>query len=535
MTTRRCFVAGGLAATLMPAAARNPEIGLLRIRDDQPAHLINPLIFGSNEIGVMDKGPTSASLDARAGVMARRLGGDLMTGYNWVNNATNAGKNYRHSNGAFLLEALEVAEERWSHPAAVIETMHDMSLELGAKSLVTLPLAGHVAADMAGAVSPREAAPSRRFVPVVWQSNKQADDAIDSAVADIPHLLARLVKTYGSAADARGIHAYALDNEPGIWFQNHPRLTPERVGIADFIERSIAAARVVKTIDPAAQVFGPASWGATEMVSFQDAPDWPGFRDKGSFLAAYLDAFRQASEREGRRLLDVLDVHWYPFHRSGGLFRTEDPALDEALLAAPRSLSEPGFREDSWVSRALRDNQSLALPILPSLRRLVENWFPGTGIAVTEFNYGGAGRLAAGLALADALGRFAEQDIAFATHWGSLDGWLNEAYRLFRLPDAAGGRFEGRFIRIEGESGPDIAGYGAVTPDALQLVLINKSAEERIIEIDFAGGRARTPAGALGFDAELGGTMPLEPPEMAEGEHCRLTLPARSARRYAFR
>lgn len=544
MTTRRAFVAGGLVAGGFVAAKRaagtaaagqGDAVTQITLRDDQPAHAVNPLIFGSNEIGVMDKGPPSASLDARAGVTARRLGGDLMTGYNWVNNATHAGKNHRHANGPFLLEALQLPKEQWSRPAALIETMHRASLALGAKSLVTLQLAGAVAADMAGAVTPQDTAPSSRFVPVVWDSQRRASDPIDPAIADIPQLLARLVETFGSAADAGGIHAYALDNEPGLWFQNHPRLRRDRIGIGAFIARSIAAARVIKSIDPAARVFGPASWGATEMVSFQDAPDWPAFRSKDSFLAAYLDAFRQASEQDGRRLLDVLDVHWYPFHNAGSLFRTENPVLDSALLDAPRALSEAGFREDSWVPRALHPGTGLGLPILPSLKHLTERWFPGTGIAVTEFNYGGAGLLAAGLAVADALGRFAEQGIAFASHWGSLDGWLNQAYRLYRLPDADGGRFEGRFVRAEGLPGPDMAAYAAQGQDALRLVLINKSMRERAVDVAFSRAARRGTAGVLGFDAQNTQATMLDSIAGDADGRWRLVLPARSARRYAFR
>ena len=83
------------------------------------------------------------------------------------------------------------------------------------------------------------------------------------------------------------------------------------------------------------------------MVGFQNAPDWADYRRHGSFLSAYLDAFREASERDGRRLLDALDVHWYAFHRNGDLYRGEKPELDEAKLSAPRSLDEEGFREDS--------------------------------------------------------------------------------------------------------------------------------------------------------------------------------------------
>ena len=51
----------------------------------------------------MDGGGPSVGFDRAAGVTVRRLGGNLMTAYNWLNNATNAGKDWKHANGAFLL------------------------------------------------------------------------------------------------------------------------------------------------------------------------------------------------------------------------------------------------------------------------------------------------------------------------------------------------------------------------------------------------------------------------------------------------
>ena len=535
LPSRRTVLAGGLAGLAAASAAGASISAMLRIRDDRPGLTVSPLVFGSNEIGVMDGGLPSAHLDRLAGVTARRLGGDLMTGYNWVTNATNAGKNHRQSNGAFLLEALQIPRSLWTRPAVVIEAMHEASLDLGARSLVTLPLAGYAAADMNGPVSETDTAPSARFVPVRWALDRGADDPVDPHVADMPQLLARLIARYGDASGPRGIHAYALDNEPALWFQNHPRLTPRRVTIRSFIARSIEAARAIKALDPAAKVFGPASWGATGMVSFQNAPDWSEYRHYGTFLAAYLDAFRIASEHDGRRLLDTLDVHWYAFHRLGDLFRHENGVLDEAALDAPRSLTEPGFREDSWVPRAFRpqEQEGLGLPILPSLAALAARWFPGTALAVTEFNYGGAGRLASGLAVADALGRLAGAGVSFASHWGSLDGWLREAYRLYRLPDASGRAFGGRVIPLEA-SITGLSAHAAEDDTGLRLVLINRTRSPLALDIGFASGAPRHPAAAFGFDAVSGGTVALGDFPLDENGGWRLILPPRSARRYDF-
>ncbi len=539
--SRRAVVAG-LAATgvIAPRGVAGAATATLRIDDRAPGTAISPWVYGSNEIGTLDGGLPSADLDRRAGVTARRLGGDLMTTYNWVNNASNPGKNWRHENGGQWLGLLGVDPEQWGAPGIVIDTMLANSQAMGAISLLTVPIAGSVAADFGGPVADAEAAPSQRFVPVRWSPGARATDPIDASVADMPQLIAWLVARHGNAASGTGFHGFALDNEPGIWSETHPRAVKKPVTIAEFLRRSIAAATVIKAIDPTAKVFGPVSWGATEFVNFQNASDWPAYSRHGNFLAAYLAAFREASERAGKRLLDVCDVHWYAYSNRGNLYRTEDPKLAAAVLDAPRSLTEPGFREDSWVARALGDGRTgLTLPILPSLKQTVERAFPGTQLALTEFNYGGAGQLVSGLALADALGRIGASGVTFASHWGSLDGWLGQAYRLYRAPDSAGETFGSIALPTDGARPPQVTIYAARTAanaERVQVVVINASEQQQTLDFALASARTAVAAEVLGFDAANPETAQLaEQPTPGAGGVIRVQVPPRAARRYVFR
>ncbi|MCG8442995.1 MAG: glycoside hydrolase family 44 protein, partial [Caulobacterales bacterium] len=419
MTSRRAFIGGlagtGLALSAAPACAADRPLSV-RVRDGGRSRPISPYVYGDNAVGTLEGGRPASELAREARVTARRLGGNLMTTYNWGNNFTNAGRDWRHDSGPGLANMLGLAGEDLARPGAVIERMHETSLSMGAVSSVTLPLAGYVAADAKGDVAPGEAAPSARWTPVVWRDEAAAGDPIDPSVADIGHLLRRLQERFGSAGEQTGIRAYGLDNEPALWHETHPRITPRRVAPDAFIERSLKAARVIRAIDPDAWICGPSLWGATALLNFHGHPQWRGGRGRRNFVAAYLAAFRRASEEEGARLLDCLDVHWYPFHRDGDLLATEDPRLAAAQLAAPRTLSEDGFVENSWVGdmrRALRSG-GLSLPILPSLQDQIDAHFPGTRLSVSEFNYGGPNALASGLAVADALGRYGREGVVMA-------------------------------------------------------------------------------------------------------------------------
>ena len=96
---------------------------------------------------------------------------------------------------------------------------------------------------------------------------------------------------------------------------------------------------------------------------------------------------RQASEAEGKRLLDVLDVHWYPEARGDDIRITDQVGTNEtrkARLQAPRTLWDPTYIEDSWIGQW----GSHHLPLLPTLQQSIDTYYPGTKLAITEFNYG---------------------------------------------------------------------------------------------------------------------------------------------------
>lgn len=511
--------------------------GELRILDDGPTRPISPYVYGDNEIGTLDGGAPSALAAARAEVSARRLGGNLMTTYNWTNNATNSGKDWRHVNALPLPRFLGLDAAAAARPAAVIEAMHRTAQAMGAISLVTLPLAGHVAADAAGPVSPGEAAPSPRWAPVSWRDDDTSEAAPGPGPVSIPRLLRRLTTQFGGARDPGGVRAYALDNEPSLWPETHPRIVPGPVRIARFIARSLEAARVIRRIDPDAWIFGPVCWGLTAFLDFHGAPDWPERRRYGNFLAFYLDAFRRESERAGVRLLDALDVHWYAYSHRGDLFRTEDPALADAVLDAPRALSEQGWREASWVgdSLARRPWSGLSLPILPSLREQIARWFPGTGLAVTEFNFGGGGRLVSALALADALGRFGREGVLLATHWGDLDGWLCEAYRLYRGGPGAPGRFGAASVGVVSTAPPEVCAYAARDgAGALHVTVINKTRAAARLTLAPSSGRPFGRLASWGFDADRPLAGQTAPDRAIAGGAIAVEAPPLSARRFVL-
>ena len=92
---------------------------------------------------------------------------------------------------------------------------------------------------------------------------------------------------------------------------------------------------------------GPSATAGNGFVSLQNAPD-----ARGPRLPRLLPRRRCAPPRaaRGHRLVDVLDLHWYPEARGGGVRITERraarPTWSRARVQAPRSLWDPDLRGD---------------------------------------------------------------------------------------------------------------------------------------------------------------------------------------------
>ncbi len=152
---------------------------------------------------------------------------------------------------------------------------------IGAPSLLTLPMAGYVAADMRGGVRESETAPSSRWVAVQFAKNAPFDNPPNpkDGVVYVDELVHFLKEKYGE----QGIWGFALDNEPDLWFETHPRLHPAKLKAAELTSLSAKLAQAVKAVNPNAQIFGPALYGFWAYMTLQDAPDWQTIQATGRY------------------------------------------------------------------------------------------------------------------------------------------------------------------------------------------------------------------------------------------------------------
>lgn len=408
---------------------------------------ISPLIYG---VGGPMGGPAISPWST--GATARRWGGNLTTRYNWELNTWNLAKDW------FFRNARE--------PLSSYERFVQENLEHKAFTALTVPMIGWVAKDERSVSFP---------VSVYGPQQATAWDLPDAgngvgrdgkeispgppartSVRSTPEGIERWVRAIREKDKTRGrsVHSYILDNEPMLWSSTHRDVHPEPAGYDELLERTLAYASAIRRADPEAAIAGPAEWGwLAYHYSAKDVAAGvrlrPDRRRHGDvpLIPWYLKKIGENEKSTGTRILDVLDVHFYPMGQGigNGPHGETDPATAALRIRSTRALWDPSYVDESWI------NERMA--VIPLLRRWVEENHPGLGISLGEWSFGAEGHMSGGLAAAEALGRFGTEGLTSAYYWTSpLEGspafWAFRAYRNF---DGAGGHFLDTSIRVRPE------------------------------------------------------------------------------------
>jgi len=505
-------------------SARAPRPVRMSIDCRSPTRPISPLIYG---IAGGDPGWW------HLGATARRWGGNANTRYNWeLGNAWNAGHDWFFRNTDY-----------GAPPGPAWARFIDEGIERGVRSVITLPTIGWVAKDTRSYSFPvslfgpqRAAAPENRDMGNGLSPEGTALKPLPPSRTSVPappSFIARWVTTIQEKDQGRNVAAYILDNEPMLWNSTHRDVHPEAVTYDELLERTIAYGSAIRKADPEAVIAGPALWGWTAYhYSAADAKGGYALhfdrRAHGNvpLLPWWLRSVREHEKRTGVRLIDLVDVHFYP--QGGGIGIGAKGATDAKTAAlrirSTRALWDPSYVDESWIKEPVM--------LIPRLHRWVEENAPGLGISIGEYNFGAEGHMSGGLALAEALGRFGQSGLTSAYYWmtppkDSPAFWAFRAYRDF---DGEGAHFLDESVpaRSDGALASIFASRDA-GGDRLVAVLLNFDPDAAAAaQLDLAGCGKVKSRRVFRFAAGDSGIVP-QPPGPAPAAHgLRQLLPAYS-------
>jgi hypothetical protein len=267
-----------------------------------------------------------------------------------------------------------------------------------------------------------------------------------TSVPSTPDSIARWVRQIRSddGERDRSVDSYILDNEPSLWNATHRDVHPDPATYDELLERTIAYGTAIRQADPNAIIAGPAEWGwlayhhsARDVaVGLFLRPDRRAHGDE-PLIPWYLRKVREYERKSGTKILNILDVHFYPMGEGIGIGTggKTDPATAALRIRSTRSLWDPTYKDESWINERMR--------VLPLLREWIAAYHPGLGISIGEWNFGAETHMSGGLAVAEVLGHFGLESVTSAYYWTSPADrspafW---AFRAFRNFDGAGGHF----------------------------------------------------------------------------------------------
>jgi hypothetical protein len=401
------------------------------VQCDAGAAKINPLIYG---VSYGDKDW------AKSGVTARRWGGNASTRYNWELHVANRAKDWFFENHGELHYDDYLAENVAAH----------------VQSAVTVPIIGWVSKDGSSVSFPVSAfGPQAKTDP--W--NAEAGNGVSPSGNDLPPgpptrtsiaASPEWVKKWVSAIRAadtkngkRNVYEYILDNEPTLWNSTHRDVHPEPIGYDELLDRTVRYGTAIREADPDALIAGPAEWGWTGyQFSARDTVGQGTHADHRAhgdmwLVEWYLQRLRDHEKTTGTRVLDVLDLHYYP--QANNVYAGGNGGTDRSAqllrLRSTRSLWDPTYVDESWIKEPIR--------LLPRMKEWVERNYPGRGISLGEWNFGGGQDVTGALATAEALGRFAQFGVASAYFWTAPGAASPQAFGFlaYRNFDKRGGHF----------------------------------------------------------------------------------------------
>jgi hypothetical protein len=204
----------------------------------------------------------------------------------------------------------------------------------------------------------------------------------------------------------------------------------------------------------------------------------------------YLQQFAAYEKNHGARLLDYLDLHTYfaPSNlafSTGGDTQTQQARLNSTRVLWDPTYTDPNFPQPNYISDSNYTPSCNPPAQAPQAIRMMKKWvaddYPGTKLAITEYNWGGQEHINGALAQADILGIFGREGLDIGTLWGAPDPATQipglMAFELFRNYDGAGATFGDQAITSTSVDQGKLSVYGSLRSkdNVLTIVVINKT------------------------------------------------------------
>lgn len=275
---------------------------------------------------------------------------------------------------------------------------------------------------------------------------------------------------------------WSLDNEPEIWSGTHDDVMPVQPPANDFIERYVEVALRARAYYPGIKLTGPVVANEWQWYNWNNSTVQHEGR-RYCWLEFFIKRIAEEELRTGVRLLDVVDIHFYP--------QATDPAQIVQLhrVFFDRTYDFPEANGVKNISGSW-DNSETKEYVLGRVRDWLDQYFGeghriGLGVTETGLNEPVSPSVAA-VWYASTMGEFMRNGVELFAPWYWHTG-MWETLSLFSNYNKAVS------VRSVSSDENTVSAYPSVSPsgDSMTVVLVNRSLNSaRTAEVELSGFRA---------------------------------------------
>ena len=257
---------------------------------------------------------------------------------------------------------------------------------------------------------------------------------------------------------------WSMDNEPEIWNGTHDDVMPSLLSASAFMDSYFAVAKKARERFPQIKLTGPVPANEWQWYRFGDQNLTIDGRSY-CWLEYFIKRVADEQKSSGIRLLDVLDIHWYPSESSNAdLVQLHRVFYDETYVY-------PGANGVKTVNGGWDPSQNKEY-----IFKRINDWLllhfgenHGITIALTENDISSSNPNIVSVVYASMLGTFADNGVEIFTPWSWKTGMWETLHLFSRYS-------KGIRVKTTSSSEATLSGYSTVnsSSDSMTVILVNR-------------------------------------------------------------
>ncbi len=275
----------------------------------------------------------------------------------------------------------------------------------------------------------------------------------------------------GLDLDPNNFRYWNMDNEPEIWSGTHDDVYPEQPQVEEFMQAYFNVAKKARALYPNIKLVGPVACNEWQWYNWDNQRIQVG-QDYYVWLEYFIKRIGQEQQVSDVRLLDVLDIHFYPYETNPSDIVQLHRVWFDTTYDYPGANGVKRLGQWGW------DNSITREYIFTRCRQWLDQYLGpdhGVTLGVTEMGIKGDNPNVTAVWYASTLGVFADEGVELFTPWSWKVGMWEVLHLFSRYCQP---------IRILSVSNDEetVSAYASISAnlDAITLMIVCRSLNQTI-------------------------------------------------------